>query len=200
MDAPFADPPPGPIDLFAGWHADASAHEAVQYAGAACLSTVDADGWPDGRIVMVHAFDADGFTVFTDARSPKALALAAHPRAALTFYWGPLERQVRVQGQVERAADDEADACFAERPRRSRATAWASMQSSTVGAGALAEAMEQWDAAFDGQEVIPRPPHWQAYRLVPHRIEYWQARARRLHDRLRYTRDGALWRRERLAP
>lgn len=193
--------PKEPLSLFDAWHGDAIAHAGIQYADAACLSTVDAAGWPDGRMVIVHAVEAAGFTLFTDDRSPKARALAAHPRAALTFYWGPLERQVRLQGRVERASNEEADAYFAGRPRRSRVTAWASAQSQPIDDhAALVAATERWDAEFEGQDVIPRPPHWQAYRLVPHRIEFWQARARRLHDRLLYTRDADAWQRARLAP
>lgn len=190
MDALTLDTaPPDPLDLFAAWHADASAHPHIMYAPAACLSTIDPAGYPDGRIVIVHAFDADGFAFMTDRRSTKGVSLAQHPRAALTFYWGPLERQVRIQGDVEIAPDDEANQFFAERPQRSRVTAWTSVQSRTLGSRATLNArIAEQDRTFEHVDDIPRPPYWQSYRVRPHTIEFWVARARRLHDRIRYTR------------
>jgi pyridoxamine 5'-phosphate oxidase len=200
--------PPGPLPLFETWHAAAAAHEGIQYAGAACLSTVSADGFPEGRIVLLHAVGSDGFAFFTDVRSAKGRALARTPRAALTFYWGPLERQVRVQGRVALAAKAEADRFFAERPRRSRLTAWASAQSRSLAGGRepLAQRMEALQERFAQHETIPRPSYWRAYRVQPRRVEFWEARAKRLHARVRYERDDAgesgkpQWTIRRLAP
>lgn len=193
--------PETPFPLFRTWLDEAQACDAIMYAGAMCLSTVDPDGHPDGRIVLLHAVDPDGFAFFTDRRSRKGQALQHHPHAALTFYWGPLERQVRVRGPVDPAHDDEADAFFAERPRRSQITAWASTQSTPVpDRSALEVEMQQAAARFENMGDLPRPPYWQAYRLRPAAIEFWQARARRLHDRIVYTATEAGWTRQRLAP
>lgn len=194
------DPPSDPMPFFAEWYADAEACEAIQYAGAMCLSTVSPDDFPEGRIVLLHDASADGFAFFTDRRSGKGQSLAETPRAALTFYWGPLERQIRVQGEVERGTDAEADAFFAERPRRSKGTAWASPQSQPMAPEELEQRIQATDDRFAEHETIPRPPHWQAYRIRPQMIEFWEARARRLHARIRYTRSGGDWTHQRLAP
>ncbi len=196
----FADPPPDPMTVFAEWFADAEACEAIRYAGAMSLSTVSPDGWPEGRIVLLHEASARGFAFFTDRRSPKGQSLDATPRAALTFYWGPLERQIRVQGTVEPGTDAEADAFFAERPRRSKGTAWASSQSQPMTLDALEQRMHAIDERFAEHETIPRPPYWQVYRVRPRTIEFWEARARRLHERIRYIRSGGDWAHQRVAP
>lgn len=193
--------PDDPYRLFAPWHAEAEACDAIMYASAMCLSTVDSEGWPDGRIVLMHDIGPSGVAFFTDRRSEKGHALDAVPRAALTFYWGPLEKQVRMRGAVHTTSAEEADAFFAERPRRSKITAWASAQSTEVASrDALETAMDEVERRFADRDTIPRPPYWQAYRVTPDRIEFWQARARRLHDRILYTPDGDGWTRRRLAP
>lgn len=193
--------PATPYPLFDTWYAEADACDAIPYASALCLSTVDDAGRPDGRIVLMHDIGPAGVAFFTDRRSPKGRALKATPHAALTVYWGPLERQVRMRGAVRAASPEEGDAFFAERPRRSQVTAWASAQSSEVASrAALDDAMEDAERRFADREPIPRPPYWQAYRLQPEGIEFWHARARRLHDRILYTRNGDGWTRQRLAP
>lgn len=193
--------PSDPYRLFMKWLDEAVACDPILYARAMCLSTVSVDGAPEGRIVMLHDVNPSGFAFFTDRRSKTGQALARHPRAALIFYWGPLERQVRVQGTAEVASKREADAFFAERPRRSKGTAWASTQSEPVACRAdLEAALEAADTRFAEKDEIPRPPSWQAYRLVPHTIEFWQARSRRLHDRIEYRPKGNEWTTRRLAP
>lgn len=193
--------PDNPYRLFDAWYTAADACEAIMYASAMCLSTVDGDGRPDGRIVLMHDIGPAGVSFFTDRRSRKGRAVDAVSHAALTFYWGPLERQVRMRGAVHAASSEEADAFFAERPRRSQVTAWASTQSSAVASrAALEDAMNDVERRFANHETIPRPPYWQAYRVVPDAIEFWQARARRLHDRILYTPNGDGWTRQRLAP
>jgi len=188
-------PSSNPLALFAGWYEEAQRNPGIKYAAATCLSTIDDDGSPDARIVLLMSFDDRGFVVFTDAESRKARSLARDPRAALTFYWGPLDRQVRVRGVVEKASDEIADVCFAERPRGSKLTAWASRQSRPlVEPGDLERRYAEVERRFAGREDVPRPAHWQAYRLVPERIEFWEARANRLHERRIFTRgDGGAW-------
>lgn len=194
-------PPADPLAAFGEWYAAAADCAAIDYAGAMCLSTVAPDGFPEGRIVLLHDASPEGFAFVTDRRSNAGQSLEQVPRAALTFYWGPLERQVRVQGLVTPGTDAEADAFFRERPRRSRGTAWASPQSQPITREALERCMAAVDATFAARDPIPRPPYWQAYRVRPRKIEFWEARARRVHERFQYTRvpDGG-WTCERLAP
>lgn len=195
------NPPAEPMALFAAWLEDAQSSPEIRYAAATCLSTVDPDGLPDGRIVLLKKLEDDGFVFFTDAGSPKARALERQPEAALTFYWGPLERQVRIRGRVETAGDRVSDECFEHRPRRSRLTTWASSQSQPRGGRQdLEERYERVRERFEGTEEVPRPDRWRAYRLVPHSVELWQARACRLHDRLLYRRTAEGWERTWLDP
>lgn len=184
--------PAAPHPLFEQWHRDAMECEHIQYAGAMCLSTIAPDGFPEGRIVLLHDVDPESFAFFTDVRSPKGQALARNPRVALTFYWGPLERQVRVRGRASLASRTEADRFFEERPRRSRLTAWASAQSRPLqDETSLERRVEALRERFANRASIPRPPYWKAYRVRPRRIEFWEARARRLHERVRYVRDAS---------
>ena len=192
---------PDPYDHFRRWYEEAHDSWEIFYPAAVCLSTVSPEGQPEGRIVLLESFDTSGFNLFTDSRSPKAASLRHEPRAALTFYWGPMERQVRIQGTVERALSELAETFFEKRPEGSRATAWASMQSQVLASRSqLDEAVEEWDRRFAGQEEISRPEHWQAYRLRPHSLEFWEARPRRLHERILYRRVEDGWVRELLAP
>ncbi len=187
-DLRLSQPPGDPYRLFASWYGDAVACEEIKYAHATCLSTVDADGFPEGRTVLLKLWDRSGFVFFTDAESPKARSIAARPHAALTFYWGPLDRQVRIRGQVEKAPDEVSDECFRFRPRGSRITAWASRQSRVLESPSeLERRVARLTEEFAGVEEVPRPPHWQAYRVRPRTIELWQARSNRLHDRWLYT-------------
>jgi pyridoxamine 5'-phosphate oxidase len=188
-----------PIDQFAAWFAE------VEQAGlfepnAVVVATVDEHGVPAARNVLLKAFDAEGFVFYTNTRSAKGRALDATGRAALLFSWVELRRQVHVRGTVTRVADAEADAYFASRPRGSQLGAWASPQSEVVASRADLDArFEAAVVAWGGREVT-RPPHWTGYRVHPLEVEFWQGRPDRLHDRLRFTRDGGAWLVERLAP
>ena len=164
------------------------------------VATVDADGRPDARYVLIRGVDERGFWFFTNTESAKGRDLAAHPVAALVFGWLELHRQVRVRGAVEMVAAAEADAYFASRPRASQIASWASHQSTVLANRAeLEEAVRAAEARYPGDDV-PRPPYTGGYRVVHDEVEFWQGRAARLHDRLRYRRSGDGWIVERLAP
>jgi pyridoxamine 5'-phosphate oxidase len=187
-----------PFRQFARWW-DEAARAEVPEANAMALATADAAGRPAARIVLLKGFDDRGFVFFTNFDSRKGADLAANPRAALLFFWQPLERQVRIEGSVERVADDEADAYFDSRPLASRIGAWASPQSQVIPGKAwlLARAAEM------GLRHGPRPhrpAHWGGFRVAPVLFEFWQGRPSRLHDRLQYTRTPSGWERARLAP
>lgn len=164
------------------------------------LATVDPSGAPDARIVLLKGVDPDGFVFYTDYRSAKGRQLASEPRAALVFFWAELERQVRITGRVGRVTPEETDAYFRSRPRGSRIGAWASEQSRVLpDRKTLDDRVLEVARGFPGED-IPTPPHWGGFRLVPDTVEFWQGRPDRLHDRLRYRKDGAEWVVERLAP
>jgi len=190
-----------PFGLFARWLEDATASEPND-PNAMALATVDADGLPDARMVLLKGFDGQGFVFYTNAESAKGRELAAVPKAALLFHWKSLRRQVRVRGPVENVTDAEADAYFASRPRGSRIGAWASQQSRPLESRfALEKAVAVYKAKF-GVGEIPRPAYWRGFRVRPVAIEFWHDRPFRLHDRIRFHRaapDGE-WQRERLYP
>ena len=163
------------------------------------LATASADGVPSARIVLLRGFDAAGFTFFTDYRSRKGRDLADNPRAALVFYWGELERQVRITGTVRKVSRLESEAYFLTRPVGSRIGAWASHQSAVLPDRARLDASVQEAEARFGDQV-PMPEHWGGYRVVPAELEFWQGRESRLHDRIRYRRLGEAWQVERLSP
>jgi pyridoxamine 5'-phosphate oxidase len=189
-----------PNDQFAAWFSDARAARILE-PNAMTVSTVGANGRPSSRVILLKAFDGLGFSFYTNLASRKALELAESPWAALTFLWKEIERQVRIEGRVERVSDDEADVYFASRPRGSQIGAWVSKQSARAESrDALDRRAAELELEFEGVPV-PRPPYWGGYRVVPDRFEYWQGRPNRLHDRILYLllEDGT-WAIERLYP
>ena len=188
-----------PFARFAAWFDDATGKE-PRDPNAMALATADAAGRPSVRMVLLKGFDSQGFVFYTNLESQKGRELTANPRAALCFYWKSLQRQVRVEGAVSLVSADEADAYFASRARDSQIGAWASEQSRVLtGRFELEKAIARYAAKYAIGRV-PRPPHWSGFRLAPERIEFWQERPFRLHDRLVFVRDGAAWRTEKLYP
>ncbi|AOI58343.1 pyridoxamine 5'-phosphate oxidase [Burkholderia diffusa] len=196
-----ADAAPDPFAQFDRWFKEALDAKLPE-PNTMTLATVGDDGRPSARIVLIKGVDERGFVFFTNYESRKGRDLAANPHAALLFYWIELERQVRIEGRIEKTSADESDRYFASRPLGSRIGAWASEQSAVIDSRATLEAREKAVSERYGENP-PRPPHWGGYRVVPDAIEFWQGRPSRLHDRLLYTRDAAAksgWTISRLSP
>jgi pyridoxamine 5'-phosphate oxidase len=188
-----------PFILFQTWLAHAHKHEPADPTAMA-LATADATGRPAVRMVLLKHADAHGFVFYTHTTSPKGRELATNPRAALCFHWAKLERQIRIEGTIEATTATEADAYFATRPRLSQIGAWASRQSQPMsGRFELEQAVAAATFRF-GVSQIPRPPGWAGYRVVPEKIEFWQQRPFRHHDRRVFLRTGTTWRPEWLFP
>jgi len=188
-----------PFDQFQRWFNEALT-AGVPEVNAMNLATVGADGRPSSRIVLVKGIDNQGFTFFTNYLSRKGTQLAAHPFASLTFFYPELERQIRIEGSIEKVTPAESDTYFQSRPRGSQIGAWVSSQSSVIESRqALEQRQREIEQQFQNQPV-PRPPHWGGFRVTPDSIEFWQGRPSRLHDRIRYRKENDNWIIERLAP
>ncbi|MFN4023738.1 MAG: pyridoxamine 5'-phosphate oxidase [Hyphomonas sp.] len=200
-DRPLIQETGDPISLFQQWMAEARATEPND-SNAMSLATVDGEGRPDVRIVLLKGVDQDGFTFFTNLESTKGVQLAANPVAALCFHWKSQRRQVRVRGAVARVSDGEADTYFASRAAQSRISAIASDQSRPLADRAVFEQrVAEISSIYGDDKDIPRPPHWGGFRMAPTEIEFWQDQAFRMHDRLRfYSKDAGGWATVRLYP
>lgn len=197
LEGDLGDDPIAAFDLWMQTALDASVPEPH----AAALATVDERGQPSSRIILCRGYSARGFDFYTSYGGRKARELDGQGRAALCFFWQPLERQVRVEGTVGRVSAEESDAYFASRPRGSRIGAWASPQSQALGSREeLEQLYADTVARFDGVEDVPRPPGWGGFRIVPSAIEFWQGRPSRLHDRILFERKDGGWSTSRLAP
>ena len=190
---------PDPLAQFALWYREAQ-QSTVALPHAMALATADAQGRPSARMVLLKECDQRGFVFYTNSNSHKGRDLSQNPRAALVFHWEPLRKQVRVEGAVERVSSEEADAYFATRPRGSQLGAWASPQSESIpDRTALERETDQLEAHYAERDV-PRPPHWNGYRVCPDTLEFWVDRASRLHDRFEYRRSSQGWQIRQLAP
>jgi pyridoxamine 5'-phosphate oxidase len=191
---------PDAVDQFGLWFNDAVA-AGVAEPNAMTLATVDRAGRPSARVVLLKDFDRRGFTFYTNYLSRKGRELADNPRAALCFYWQPVERQVRVEGAVERVSRADSERYFHSRPLAAQVGAWVSRQSEVIASRAELERRQAELAARFGNDPVPLPDHWGGYRVVPETVEFWQGRPSRLHDRLLYTRnDVGAWTISRLSP
>jgi pyridoxamine 5'-phosphate oxidase len=190
----LADLDPDPVVQFCRWKDELSPRD-----DSVCLATASADGVPNARMVLVKGAAETGFVFYTNRDSAKGRELAGNPRATLVFHWDP--RSVRVSGRVEAVTDAESDAYWAGRPRGSQLGAWASAQSTVIAdRSVLEQRLADVEARFADGEEVPRPPYWGGFRVVPAWIEFWHHRDDRLHDRIRYVREGDGWSRERLSP
>ena len=190
-----------PLYQFTTWYDEAVA-AGLPEPEAMTLSTATQEGRPSARIVLLRGYDERGFCFFSNYASQKGRELAANPYAAVTFHWVELERQVRIAGRVEKVSASESDAYFKSRPAQSRIGAWSSPQSEVIASrDTLEQFVKEYQERYPEESAIPRPEHWGGYRVIPERIEFWQGRPSRLHDRLRFSRvEQGTWTLERLAP
>ncbi|MBD1396124.1 pyridoxamine 5'-phosphate oxidase [Pontibacter sp. JH31] len=189
-----------PLDQFKVWLNEAIVAQVLEPT-ALVLSTVSADCRPSARVVLLKEVSADGFVFFTNYESRKGQELAQRPYGSLTFFWAELERQVRIEGSINKVADEVSDTYFHSRPRGSQVGAWASPQSKVIDSREELELADQkYQNDFASLQVVPRPQHWGGYVLKAERIEFWQGRPNRLHDRILFELEGGNWSRKRLAP
>lgn len=188
-----------PIEQFTNWWSEA-VNSKIDEVNAMTLATASLDGTPASRIVLLKGLTAEGFIFFTNYNSNKGKELAINPKASVVFFWKELERQVRIEGAVEKVSDADSDAYFSSRPDASKIGAWASPQSQIIpGRSVIEESVLKYREQFEN-ETIPRPPHWGGYIVKPVKVEFWQGRRSRLHDRILYTRTNEKWTIRRLAP
>lgn len=188
-----------PAEQFSVWWNEA-VNSQIEEVNAMTLATATPDGMPSARIVLLKGFTPEGFKFYTNYQSHKGTELAQNPYAALVFFWKELERQVRIEGTVEKLSEQDSEAYFKTRPAASKIGAWASPQSTPVAGRYIIEQNELKYRAQFGEENIPKPPHWGGYIVKPVKIEFWQGRRSRLHDRIQYTKQNTEWLIERIAP
>jgi len=188
-----------PAEQFSVWWNEA-VNSQIEEVNAMTLATATPDGMPSARIVLLKGFTHEGFKFYTNYQSHKGTELAQNPYAALVFFWKELERQVRIEGTVEKLSEQDSEAYFKTRPAASKIGAWASPQSTPVAGRYIIEQNELKYRAQFGEENIPKPPHWGGYIVKPVKIEFWQGRRSRLHDRIQYTKQNTEWLIERIAP
>lgn len=188
-----------PFDQFEKWWMEAVS-SSIDEVNAMTLATINEDGKPSARIVLLKGFDENGFVFFTNYQSNKGKALSVNPFASLVFFWKELERQVRIEGSCVRVSEEASDVYFQSRPLGSRLGAWASPQSEVISNRSVIEKELEAVATRYAEGVVPRPAHWGGYRVIPENIEFWQGRPSRLHDRLKYSRTSGNWTIQRLAP
>ena len=194
------NPQISPIENISNWLKQVTDAKITTNPNAACLSTLDQEGFPDGRIILIKDITTDSLVFFTNTSSIKGHQLEAHPKAGLTIHWDSIGRQIRAKGQISHVTEDASDRYFASRPRGSQIGAWASLQSHPLDSrDTLTKRVEEYTQKFDGQDV-PRPPHWKGYALTPHSVEFWIDQPFRLHDRHVYTLENGQWAVERRYP
>ena len=192
--------PENPLELFQKWFLNADASDTVEETNAVSLSTVGKDGYPKSRIVLLKKYTWEGFIFYTNYNSSKGEDLSNNNAAAFNIFWGELERQIRIQGFISKVDEDVSNKYFNARPRASKIGAWASSQSESLkNRKELEDRVLFFEEKFKDDEVL-RPPHWGGYSLVPDKIEFWQGRSSRLHDRILYTKENDLWIKSRLSP
>jgi len=180
-----------PFEQFKAWFDEATQNDKIEEANAMCLSTATSDGFPSARMVLLKKFGPEGFTFFTNYTSRKAEELDSNPRAALVFYWAPMKRSIRVEGEVERVPEEESRAYFQSRPISSQIGAWVSDQSKVIpGRSVLTDKEKELSDKYkvESEEALPHPTHWGGYRVRPQCIEFWQGQSTRIHDRIRFRR------------
>ena len=194
-----SDAAAAPMEQFDRWWAQALEAK-IEEVNAMTLATVDASGMPDARIVLLKGVDEVGFHFYSNYQSRKGMQLTNNEQACLVFFWKELERQIRIEGVLEKVSEENSNEYFKTRPRESQIGAWASPQSTTITRAELEKRVEEFTKKFEGQEV-PRPEHWGGFRLIPARFEFWQGRPNRLHDRIRFLlQEDYSWKIDRLSP
>lgn len=188
-----------PMEQFSIWWNEAVSSD-IEEVNAMTLATCNKQGVPSARIVLLKGFNAEGFIFFTNYNSDKGKDLKENPKAAIVFFWKELERQIRIEGNVEKITEKESEEYFSSRPKDSQIGAWSSPQSSVIENREVIEQNVETNTARFGDETIPKPPHWGGYIVKPERIEFWQGRENRLHDRILYTKSETNWIIQRLAP